>query len=364
MDGPVPRIVPGAALALLLLGAPLPAAAQLVLTWEAPPECPTGEVVRAEVARLLGGALPAELALTARGVATRADDRWTLRLHTATPEAEGERVVEGDACAPLADAAALILALMIDPVAVAEHAPAEPAEPLPPAEPAPPAAPPHAAIEGLADPAPAEEPAPRRSDEGAISRVVEHDRDPRTEGRPRRDPPPETPGEPLRGALGVGGALDVGSVPDVSGAISVEGAFGIPVLEARVRATFVFGREAARDRVAGARITTGMLDARACVHPFDEARFLYGCLGLALGVSVAEGFGLSRTEVGVGTFGAAVAGLGVAWAPEPWFDLDLDASLIVPFNPLEFAVRGSPDDVFHEQAPAAGRFGLSAHVRF
>ncbi|MBX3274542.1 MAG: hypothetical protein KF729_30030, partial [Sandaracinaceae bacterium] len=175
---------------------------------------------------------------------------------------------------------------------------------------------------------------------------------------------PTAPPEPLHGFVGVGGAFDLGSVPSASGALSIEGGVGVPVIEARVRASFVFGQDAARDERTGAHVTTGTLDARACVHPFEEARFVYGCLGLALGVSVAEGFGLSGSEVGVGAFGAGVAGLGLAWAPEPWFDLDVDASLFVPFNPLELAVRGSPDDVFHVQEPVAGRFGLSLHVRF
>ncbi len=367
MEAPVPRIVP----ALVVLGAvfaPAPAAAQLAIEWDVPAtECPTVDAVRGEVTRLLGGAVPADLALEARAVATRAGGRWTLRLRTVMDGTEGERVIEGDACAPLADAAALVLALMIDPEAVAANAVVEapPEEPAPPPDPAPPPAPDppaHVATQALADPGPPEGRRPR-AEGGAISRVVEHEP---TTGATERggDANAGAPSEPLAGLLGLGGAFDVGSVPEPSGAIHVEGGFGVPLIEARVRATFVVGRDAARTTSAGARITTGMLDVRGCVHPFEEARLVYGCLGLALGVSVAEGYGLSSPEVGVGTFGAAVAGLGLAWSPEPWFDLDLDATLIVPFNPLEFAVRASPDDVFHTQEPVAGRFGLSFHVRF
>ncbi|MCB9596700.1 MAG: hypothetical protein H6719_28505 [Sandaracinaceae bacterium] len=369
------RTVPVAIALLALLLAPRPAHAQLTVTWTAPAGCPTSESVQAEVIRLLGGALPEELALEADGVTTELEGRWTLRLRTSTDGNEGVRVVEGDACAPLGDAAALILALMIDPAAVAEHAPLGPIEP--PADPPAPEPPPtHVVASQLADPRPEPpatptelvtppppEPSRARRAEGAVSRVVEHGRE---EPRATAEEPPSTADEspPLQGFIGLGGAFDVGSVPDASGAITVEGGFGVPLVEARLRATFVFGREARRDARVGAQITTGMLDARACFHPFDEARFVYGCLGLGLGVTVAEGFGLSGPEVGVGTFGAAVGGLGVAWSPEPWFDLDLDATLIAPFNPLEFAVRGSPDDVFHVQEPVAGRFGLSIHVRF
>ncbi|MCA9604263.1 MAG: hypothetical protein KC619_01625 [Myxococcales bacterium] len=374
------RIVPPLT-ALGVLLAPMPAAAQLAIDWDVPAgECPTVDAVRGEVVRLVGGTLPEDLELEAHAIAEHGAGRWTLRLHTRMDGVDGERVVEGDACAPLADATALILALMIDPDAVAAHVEPPPVADPPITDPPttdppitnppttdppttdPPSEPPtHVATAALSDPVDPD-PSPRpRGDGGPITRVVEHDREP---GETPEGPVDEAPDPPLAGFLGLGGAFDLGSVPDPSGALHLEGGFGIPLIEARIRATFVFGQDASRSSSDGARITTGTLDARACVHPFDEARLVYGCLGLALGVSVAEGFGVSGPEVGVGTFAGAVAGLGLAWSPEPWFDLDLDATLIVPFNPLEFAVRATPDDVFHTQEPVAGRFGLSFHVRF
>ena len=59
------RTVPVAIALLALLLAPRPAHAQLTVTWTAPAGCPTSESVQAEVIRLLGGALPEELALEA-----------------------------------------------------------------------------------------------------------------------------------------------------------------------------------------------------------------------------------------------------------------------------------------------------------
>jgi len=361
--------------------APTTARAQLELRWEAPIECPTGADVRAEVARLLGGVLPAELSLRAEGEATRSDDGWTMRLHTSMGGEEGERELAGERCEELGEAAALILALMIDPIAVAENEPEE-ADP-PPNSMGDPPSPEQAqrALRELGSPAPetADSPPTERSevepppdaveDPARPAREVEREvesiriTDRQTVER-TDDASSDAAGEPLGGFFGLAGGVDLGSVPTVSGGLSLEGGFGIPLIEARVRATFVFAQRAARADDAGADVTTATVDARACVHPFDEARFLYGCLGLALGVSVAEGFGLSRDEVGVGTFGAAVGGLGVAWVVAPWFDLELDATVLVPFNPLEFAVRASPDEVFHTQEPVAGRLSVAAHLRF
>ncbi|MBX3275127.1 MAG: hypothetical protein KF729_32985, partial [Sandaracinaceae bacterium] len=121
--------------ALAALAAPSRAAAQLVLGWDVPDGCPPASAVHAEVARLLGGQLPDDVALEAGAVASSRRGRWRLRLTTLMAGVAGERVIEGDACAPLADAAALVLALMIDPLAVAAHAEPAPGEPTPPGEP-------------------------------------------------------------------------------------------------------------------------------------------------------------------------------------------------------------------------------------
>lgn len=357
---------------LLCLGA-APAHAQLAIAWDAPDECPDAGVVRAEVLRLLGGELPEQLDLDAHGVAHAAEGGWRLTLRTSMAGAEGERVIEGDACDDLGSAAALVLALMIDPSAVATLEP-EPRTESPDLEPSPAAPanePTRSASTQLASPVdPPEAPtptvggtAPPPERELIRERVVEPHVERDGSSRPEVDDQ-DGRGVPIEGFVGIAGGLDLGTVPSASGALTVEGGFGVPLLDVRLRATFVFGQRAVRTAESGADVTTGTLDARACIHPFEEARFLHGCMGLALGLSVAQGVGLSATETGFGTWAGLVGGLGVAWELATWFDLELDATLIVPFNPLEFAVRAGADDVFHRQEPVAGRFSLAAHVRF
>ncbi|HTA17723.1 MAG TPA: hypothetical protein VK989_00440 [Polyangia bacterium] len=117
-----------------------PAAPELVLTWQAPPGCPTAADVQNQFGRLLGGDAHApsgkHIAATIN-VRTPAPARWSLELATVLDGAAGRRNLEGDSCASVASAASLILALMIDPAA-AERAATESAPPPPkPAAPPP-----------------------------------------------------------------------------------------------------------------------------------------------------------------------------------------------------------------------------------
>jgi len=124
-------------------GPAAPTVPELALTWQAPAACPSSVDVQAQFARLLGGAARAptgkHIAATLV-VRSSALDKWTLELATVLDGAAGRRTLEGDSCASVTSAAALILALMIDPAAV-ERAVAESAPAPPPAAP-PPQAPP------------------------------------------------------------------------------------------------------------------------------------------------------------------------------------------------------------------------------
>jgi hypothetical protein len=141
--------------------APAPAPPELALTWQAPPGCPTAVEVEARFVRLLGGEarLPSGKHIEASGlVRSSSSDHWSVELATVLEGAVGRRTFAGDSCASVSSAAALILALMIDPAA-AERALLAPPAPTsaPPPAPAPAdvivrAAPPPAprALRGLA----------------------------------------------------------------------------------------------------------------------------------------------------------------------------------------------------------------------
>jgi hypothetical protein len=124
----------------VLLSVALPGAAgadepgSFTLDWQAPAGCPAGEAVQAEVSRLLGGKIQVAQGrdIQARAVATHAQT-WSVAIETTLAGRPGQRSIEAASCPDLANATALIIALMIDPEAVASHAaPApQPAEPAP-----------------------------------------------------------------------------------------------------------------------------------------------------------------------------------------------------------------------------------------
>jgi hypothetical protein len=89
---------------------------QLDLVWQAPAGCPAGEDVRARVAELLGGTirLPPARVLAVRARVT-AEPTWRVEIASGAGDQARRRELDGDSCAGLANATALIVALMIDP---------------------------------------------------------------------------------------------------------------------------------------------------------------------------------------------------------------------------------------------------------
>ncbi|MCY1063894.1 hypothetical protein OV090_03920 [Nannocystis sp. RBIL2] len=119
--------------------APPVAAPPVDLTWQAPRECPDGDDVLLMVAGLLrqptGDDAPGRPG--ARGLITRAGAAWELRLVLRGRGSDYRRTVRAESCPILARAAALLIAIHLDPLAVARGLPAPAVVP-----PAPPALPP------------------------------------------------------------------------------------------------------------------------------------------------------------------------------------------------------------------------------
>ena len=120
-----------------------PDAPELALTWRAPAGCPSPTDVAAQFVRLLGGTarVPSGKHISASAIVRSSSrHRWTLELATVFEGAVGRRNLPGDSCASVAEAAALLLALMIDPAALERvSAPPAPAAPETSARAAPPA---------------------------------------------------------------------------------------------------------------------------------------------------------------------------------------------------------------------------------
>jgi len=126
---------------LMLPGRACPASADapglFTFSWTAPTECPSADLVKAEIGRLLGGDIQIRMGrdLEADAVVQHGPF-WSANLTTRQAGQTGKRFLEAPSCQSLADTTALILALMIDPDAVAattqkpNQAPAETSLPV------------------------------------------------------------------------------------------------------------------------------------------------------------------------------------------------------------------------------------------
>jgi len=91
-------------------------AADVDFEWEGPGDCPARSDVLLAISRLLPHP-EAPTKVHVHAAATHDEGAWRLRIRTGTEDDVRERTLAGDSCAELADAAALIVALAIDPAA-------------------------------------------------------------------------------------------------------------------------------------------------------------------------------------------------------------------------------------------------------
>ena len=90
----------------------------IAISWNAPDECPGIDELKAEVRRVAGQVPPPSERLSAEATVKRGPGTgWLLTLATKAGERAGERRLAGTDCAELMHAAALVLALMINPQA-------------------------------------------------------------------------------------------------------------------------------------------------------------------------------------------------------------------------------------------------------
>lgn len=97
-------------------------ASGLQIDWQAPATCPQGEELRARALSLVGeAAARADLKVTGRVAQT--GEKWTLVLELVRKDSRESRTLSDRACRGLAEAAALVIAVAIDPRASGIGAP-------------------------------------------------------------------------------------------------------------------------------------------------------------------------------------------------------------------------------------------------
>ena len=308
-----------AVLILATLGSARPVHAEeagaLTFSWQAPAGCPSRDDLRAKIARLLGGEIRVPKGGDIKAVAVVAQGQtWSLAIETELAGQPGRRSIEAASCQDLADATALIIALMIDPNAVAAHAPqSRPAPPPTPSDPAPQKA--------------------RR-----VAYLV---------------------GIHAAGSYGTLPSIDAGLGAGVGLAgrrwrVELRGTYGLR-RDQRVRAPSPAPPDSyGRFNFAAAALA-------GCVNLGREGLAFGPCADAEVGVLSAKGFGVSEGFSAQTLWLALGAGAYAAIPLGPHLSLPLHLDVVAPLLRPEFVFKNVPNRVF--QAPVVGA-RMSAGVEF
>jgi hypothetical protein len=312
--------------------------ARVDLTWTAPLGCPDRETVVAEVDRLLRSSSTKDPAVAHAEVTH--EGRWRVRLETQSAGRSGRREIEAESCEQLAQATAVILALMIDPEAAMVGAP--PAERS--SAPDPPHRPELADLPRRPDPSYVPEPLP-----AALAAL------PANRPATRR----------WQGVVGVSVLGDGGTMPAPSLGVGLAGGAVLgpyrvvaglgyfPSRTARLTAGSLFGGDFTLFFGAlegcGALITARLVRAELCA-------------GVEIEAMRGSGFGVRHPRAGTSVWSALLAGGLVEVPIVRSVAAELGVTAVVPFARPEFSF----DDLgpVHRAGAAAIRLGLGASARF
>ena len=322
--------------ALTLALAP-PAAAGELLRWDAPASCPSRAALEQAVAADLGRPLTtgdAEAVSAGASARRRGDRRWELALTIEPRDAPAvARTVVAERCELLVEAAALMIAVAIDP-------------------------------DLFAEPVLAAEPTSREPQdiplEVPVSRKLPEVHD-APAPRPRPTPPAT---RSLRAAVSLAAGLDVGALPRPAPGFLLR----LGLLARRVRAEVGAGHWLEQSaRVAGSagggdvRLTAAQL--AVCPRFALRKLELPVCAGLELGAMRGEGVGVTVPTVDRVFWLAVLADARVQWVPVPRLALGLQLGLAAPLLSARFRLRGLDQDV-HKAAPVAFRGLFAIELRF
>lgn len=301
--------------------------------WTAPPGCPGADELRRGIERRLGRTLVAGEARTEALVELRAEGGYRLALRITAGELTEERTLEADDCRALADATGLVVALAIDPVAVAEVIePWHEDDPLetPPAVPTP--------------------------------MVTEPVREPVT---PPPGEPADAPGQPGRpGALlRVGAGVGLGAVPGVTGVPSLAAGLRWPRARLELEGAYWIPRGSEPIDGASVRVQLGTAAVRGCGQLGRDRLEAPLCGGVQLGGMRGAGEGVPGSRTAQGLWVALEASVGLSWWFRPRWALAGGFSAAVPLVEPAFELTGDPPLRLYEPSAVAGRLWLGLELR-
>ena len=338
------------------------------LRWDAPKRCPDEAALREQVDEILGGTLAQPRAQQLSVIAVVRDEGETLsmRVFAVTKAGTRERALRYDRdCGLLTRAAAVVIAITIDPGSIGRLGPEaltlleppQPDEGPPPSVPVEERAPTEVPTE-----VPAEAPAEAPAEVPPVSPLSEPT--PRAQTPPVSATPNVSPWRP-RGGLRVLGGLGLGELPAVGGGVSGSAALIFRHLRIEVVASLWPARRlrlVGVDGDVGADFLLWSLGLRLCglLHPHRRIEVPL-CAGAEAGQVHVTGVGLQNSQRARVPWVAGVFAPSVVVVPRRRMALWLAPELVVPSR-----ATYSIEDVgliFRAQ-PVAGRLMGGIELRF
>lgn len=331
--------------------------------WTAPTECPPDAFTDALDRLLTGSTIATPIRVEA--TVERTTDGWSIRTDfEAGPGRTGQRVFQAPSCRTVSQAAALAIAIAVDPDVLDRWVPTEALERRRPSMGEGPSE--HAG----APTAPAAPAVPEPTEPEAIGSAPS---DPALALGPIEAAVPTpaakdaTRGEPSsrwRGLVGVAGMVGGGALPGPGLGVTAM----VGVMHRGFRAELVGSRRFATQRAAaadprvGGSFTQWWVGARGCGVPRIGAVELPLCAGLEGGRTAGRGTGLPAPRTSVQPWWAALVDAGLVWPVRRWLALSARATLAVPLLRQDFTITGL--GVVHRVGPVEGRGTLGVELRW
>lgn len=319
---------PALRVALTIAGAfwTLAGAAGPAVQWKAPAACPSPAQGRSMIEANLGaslGTIETDAEFTV--ILSESTRGWFAQIDTGPGATSPSRTLPAvDSCAEASEAAALVVAIALDPTATAQGEPnAEPVEPdpepvlIPQPEPEP--------LPEL-EPLPEPEPLPERSPESV----------------PPSRPPEAVEPLVLGGHLGLASGVRYGSLDRALGILSLRGGLLLPRARISLEAVLAPRRTVAIDDAAQVRFTQWGLAAAGCWRvPIGSTLGLEPCGALELGQTWSITRGLENAQAQSPIWVGLRAGPHLTWGFSRRAGLWTGVEALVPLTRTTFEVGGA-----------------------